>query len=84
MPNSLSLETINQNGRRPFSVALKKDNIPCLEVLIQILMCDPNKCYINSIKPYFKKLLEQKSLIVFEFLENHTTKFLYIETSIRK
>ncbi len=74
LPNYFPIIKTKLKGRRPFSIALKANNIICLELIIKMLMTDKKRCYIKDIKQNLMSLLElvKKSLTVHDFIDKHS------------
>lgn len=58
LPNYFPIMKTRLKGRRAFSIALKSNNIACLELIIKMLMVDTERCYIKDIKQNLMLLLD--------------------------
>lgn len=76
-PNTLPMIQTQGKGRRPFSLALKSNQAACFELLLQILMTDPQRNYIMHIKTYLTQLMLWRGDIVQNFLLTRCQKYLF-------
>jgi hypothetical protein len=74
LPNYFPIMKTHLKGRRAFSIALKSNNIACLELIIKMLMADKKRCYIKDIKQNLMSLLDlvKKSQTIHEFIDKHS------------
>jgi hypothetical protein len=64
-------------GRRPLTMSLMQQSPKSMEVMLGMLMMDPEQDYFRYIEPRLFKFFETKSSVFFKFLDQSCRKFQF-------